>query len=294
MKYQVKHVTTYRYSERIDISYHHARLKPLRLPGQQRKNYRFHVSPQPASRNEHRDFFGNQVNFFVIDKAHEKLTITSQCQVETSPRFAGLNFAQSQPWEKVAETVRRVETPLSERQYALPSPLIQPGPELLAYAKPSFPKGRPLLEGAADLMARIHKDFQFVSGFTTIATPIEEALQVRKGVCQDFAQIALGCLRSLGLPAKYVSGYLETLPPPGQAKLQGADASHAWYAVWDPQLGWVEFDPTNNLIPKEQHVVIGYGRDFSDISPVKGVLLGPESHYLDVAVDLIPISADRE
>ena len=184
----------------------------------------------------------------------------------------------------------KAPTTLEAREFVLNSPLISIFPTLADYARLSFPANRPLLEAVHDLMQRIYQDLKFVPGVTTIATPLSEVLQKRRGVCQDYAHLMVGCLRAQGLAARYVSGYIETIPPPGQEKLQGADASHAWCSVFVPGLGWVDFDPTNNLIPTDQHLYLGWGRDFSDVTPLKGVFFSTGNHKLKVSVDVSRLS----
>ncbi len=196
--------------------------------------------------------------------------------------------AASLPWETVRDrqhTDLNLEV-LAAREFVLDSPLLAVFPELTAYAAPSFKPGRAVVEAVHDLMQRIHQDFEFKAGVTTLTIPLTEVLQRRRGVCQDFAHLMVGCVRSQGLAARYMSGYIETLPPPGQTKLVGADASHAWGSVFVPDLGWLDFDPTNNLIPREQHITLAWGRDFADITPLKGVLFSAGDHQLKVSVDV--------
>jgi transglutaminase-like putative cysteine protease len=174
-------------------------------------------------------------------------------------------------------------------QYLMPSHHTAVTPELMEFAAPSFPPGRPILECAWDLTRRIYTDFAYDDAATDIATTIDDLLEIQRGVCQDFAHLLIGALRVHGLPARYVSGYLLTHPPAGKEKLVGSDASHAWVSVWSPSIGWVDFDPTNDMIPKDEHITIAYGRDFQDVSPVTGVLLGGGSHNIDVSVDVVPV-----
>ncbi|MFW6242486.1 MAG: transglutaminase family protein, partial [Thermodesulfobacteriota bacterium] len=233
------------------------------------------------------DFFGNRVSYFAVQRPHEELAVTAASEVEVHPAESS-DPEISPPWETVREMLtRRTDTEaVDARQYTFDSTLVSASPALRDYAAPSFPPGRPVLAGARELMARIFTEFKFVPGFTSVATPLSHVLKHRRGVCQDFAQVAVGALRSLGLAARYVSGYLETLPPPGQQKLQGADVSHAWYSVWSPEAGWVDFDPTNNLMPRDRHVTTAWGRDYQDVTPVKGVLFSGGGHKLIVSVDV--------
>jgi transglutaminase-like putative cysteine protease len=213
------------------------------------------------------------------------ITSTSEIQLEPVEKTEKDILA----WETVRYELYQQLSPefLEARYFVLDSPFVYIFPKLTAYAEKSFSKNRPILEAVADLMRRIYEDFTFVSGATTIATPISEVLEKRQGVCQDFAHLMIGCVRSQGLPARYVSGYIETIPPPGQEKLAGTDASHAWCSVYVPEIGWVDFDPTNNLMPKDQHIVIGWGCDFSDVTPIKGVLFNTGRHKLKVSVDVV-------
>ncbi len=246
----------------------------------------------PAYRTERWDFFGNRVINFAIDDMHERLVVTSNSEVALETTTAQLPLGSNIPWQEAA---RRIHEELSDEhidacQYLTDSPMAQVSPEIKRYAAHSFRQRRPVAEVVHDLMARIHHDFSYDPGFTTIATPLSEVLAHRRGVCQDFAHLAIACLRSHGLPARYVSGYIETQPPPGQAKLQGADASHAWFAVYDPDAGWLDYDPTNNQVPIDRHITVAWGRDYSDITPLKGVIYGGGVHHqADVAVDVIAL-----
>ncbi len=201
--------------------------------------------------------------------------------------FRGL-FHQASHVVEQRDQVRTATDPdaITATEFVLDSPLIEITEQLRAYAQPSFSPQRPQVEVVYDLMQRIHQNFEFRPGFTDTSTPLAEVLEHRRGVCQDFAHLGIGCLRSMGLPARYVSGYIETLPPPGKEKLQGADASHAWFGVYVPGFGWIDFDPTNNQVPSDQHVVVAFGRDFSDVTPIKGVIFGAGQHELSVAVDV--------
>jgi transglutaminase-like putative cysteine protease len=245
------------------------------------------VDPVPAVSREHTDFFGNRVRYFSIQQPHKVLEVLAASEVEVAP-VAQPDFALSPPWEVVVARLRdgREKATLDSRIFCLPSPFVPLLPAALEYASPSFPPGRPVLEAVADLMGRIYHEFEYDPHFTTVATPLAKVLEHRKGVCQDFAHLALSSLRGLGLAARYVSGYLETLPPPGQVKLQGADASHAWYSVYVPDTGWVDFDPTNDQVPGEQHITAAVGRDYQDVTPLRGVFYGGGEHELQVGVDV--------
>jgi transglutaminase-like putative cysteine protease len=246
------------------------------------------VDPIALDCSEHLDFFGNRVSYFSIEEPHLALTVTATSEVELVSESDSF-LVSGMPWELVREQLRLGSHPdiLTARQFVLDSGLVKASETLADYAAPSFPAGRPLVEAVTDFMRRIHDDFNFDPGFTTVTTPVPEVLEHRRGVCQDFAQLAIGGLRSLGLAARYVSGYLETLPPPGQEKLRGSDASHAWASVYVPDMGWLDFDPTNNVFPAQRHITTAWGRDYSDVTPLKGVLIAESpQHQLSVSVDV--------
>ena len=288
MHYRVIHKTEYDYSETVGLSYNEARLLPRFTANQFCHATNLLVEPWPADYREHEDFFGNRVAYFSIREPHQRFVVTSTSEVQIVPQAAQLNLSQGTAWESVCLALRQQRDPqtLDALQYALDSPFVAADAELAAYAQASFPRCRPLLEAVHDLMGRIHTDFTYDPDFTTLATPLSTVLAHRRGVCQDFAHLAIGCLRAQGLAARYVSGYIETLPPPGQEKLVGADASHAWFSVYVPELGWMDFDPTNNQIPVDQHIVVGWGRDYGDVNPLKGVIFGGGDHELNVSVDV--------
>jgi len=290
VNYRVTHRTTYEYDEPVAVSHHAARVEPRVTAVQSRTDWKITVSPEPAVQVQRPDFFGNRVCFFAIQELHARLdvTATSIVSVEAQPPPA---LELSLPWEQVA---RRYCDPVAPEaikpyQFVFASPLVQPQPEFADYAKVSFPAGRPLLEGVFDLNRRLHADFAYDPVATTIATPLAEVWAQRRGVCQDFAHFAIACLRSLGLPASYVSGYLRTRSPAGQRRLVGSDATHAWFSVHCVNHGWVDFDPTNNCQPTDEHITVAFGRDFSDVSPVMGILTGGGSHQVKVAVDVEPL-----
>lgn len=287
MNYRILHRTVYDYSEPVTVSHHAARLKPRPTETQPRADSALEITPAPAVRTMHTDYFGNQVCFFSVQQIHRRLEITAASRVlvrRLTPPVPGL----SPEWNKVAAMFREKASGETAclHQFRFDSPLLRATPELAAYALPSFGGDTPLLVGAQDLNRRIFTDFKYDPAATTASTPLEEAWRNRRGVCQDFAHLAIACLRSLGLAARYVSGYLRTRPPPGQARWAGADASHAWFSVFCPGVGWVDFDPTNNLLPEDGHITVAYGRDFSDVSPVSGILVGGGSHAIQVAVEV--------
>lgn len=289
MKYRISHKTRYLYSEPVSLCHNELRLVPRSLPHQQVIRSSIRVTPPPSALREREDFFGNRVCYFAVQQPHDELAVTVDSVVRLLQRpDPGAASPEGPPWEAVRDRLGAPEDPetLEARQFVFGSPLASGAPGLRDYILPSFPAGRPILSAARDLMARIFTDFSFKPGFTTISTPLSEVLKHRRGVCQDFSHLAIGCLRSLGLAARYVSGYIETLPPPGQARLHGADVSHAWFSVFAPGLGWFDFDPTNNLIPGDRHIVTAWGRDFLDVTPLKGIIYSGGGHRLIVSVDV--------
>lgn len=290
MNYRVVHRTVYDYAHPVAVSHHAARVKPRSTATQERKDFDLRIAPEPGVRKMRTDYFGNRVCFFSIQGLHTRLEIVATSHVvvnEVTPVTPGL----SMPWEAAAELFRDpVAVELIEPyQFVADSPLVRALPDLADYARESFPAGTPLLAGVLALNRRIHEDFRFDPVATTIATPLEEVLKKRRGVCQDFAHLGAAMLRSLGLPARYVSGYLRTRPPAGKPRLVGADASHAWFAVYCPNHGWVDFDPTNDVLVGPEHITVAYGRDFSDVSPVTGIITGGGRHTVKVGVDVEPL-----
>lgn len=287
MNYRVTHTTNYRYSESVSLCHNEARLTPRSFFNQTCLDSKLTIAPQPVNYREREDFFGNRTTYFSIEQPHNALSVTSASTIHIVPYSDNTNLLDT-PWQTVLDHLQTFLDPtyLDVKQFALPSSMVVANAELKTYATSSFPDGRPLIEAVQDLNSRIHADFKYVPGFTTIATPLSVVFKHRRGVCQDFAHLAIGCLRSLGLAARYVSGYLETLPPPGKPRLVGADASHAWFSIYVPQNGWIDFDPTNNTMPSDQHITVAWGRDFADVTPLKGVIFGSGKHELDVSVDV--------
>jgi len=286
-RFDVTHKTTYEYQSTVTVSHHLLRLAPRRLRRQFVLEHEVELTPRPAATSTHTDYFGNEVLFVTIEGAHRKLEVTARNRLAVAPAFIP-DPAETPTWESVRSLCRtdRSTRTLEAAEFMYASPLVVQGMAFSKYAEPSFPAGRSILAAVLDLTARIFKDFKFDATATTVSTPLEQVLEQRKGVCQDFAHLQIACLRSLGLPARYVSGYLETLPPPGKPRLVGADASHAWLAFFCPGIGWIDVDPTNNVLPSMQHVTLGWGRDYGDICPVRGVLTGGDEHDLSVAVDV--------
>jgi transglutaminase-like putative cysteine protease len=264
----------------------------MRTLHQRCEEFSLQVGPEPAIRKNRRDYYGNLVCFFSVQEIHSQLEVIASSRVSIA---AGTPPAPalSAPWERVAELFTDPVSPdvVQPYEFVFNSPMLVASPSLADYARESFPKGTPLLLGVAHLNRRIFTDFKYDPRATTVATPLEDVLKNRRGVCQDFAHLAIASLRSLGLAARYVSGYLRTVPPPGKERLVGADASHAWFSVYCPDLGWVDFDPTNDVQPAQDHITVAVGRDFSDVSPLFGVITGGGSHDVKVSVDVEAVGA---
>jgi transglutaminase-like putative cysteine protease len=292
MRYQVVHRTSYRYRSPVSLGYSLARLTPRTYPGQVCHATETTIDPAPDHRSERTDTFGNETTWFSIERPHDHLDVVATSEVTVEGEPAQLLFAASQRWDEVRDAVRHSDAPdvIDARAFTLPSPLVPPMRGLDEFAAPSFVPDRPLVDTVIDLMSRIHREFTYDPGFTTVATPLATVLEHRRGVCQDFAHLAIAALRSQGLAARYVSGYLETRPPPGRERLQGADASHAWFSVFVPEVGWIDLDPTNDQAVGERHITLGWGRDYRDVAPLVGVLYGSGAgQELDVGVDVIPM-----
>lgn len=296
MRLSISHETVYDYQPVVETAQHMAYLKPRDDNGQQLIAYQLCVAPEPAQRNEAIDVFGNTRSFFSLQQAHHQLRVVATSEVQTCASHLPDNLID---WESTRERfcyrAGNAFDPANEFVFA--SAMAPRQAEFAAYARTSFASGQSLLLGALDLMHRIHHDFTYESQSTEVNTPAVDALAQRKGVCQDFAHIFIACMRSMGLPARYVSGYLLTTPPPGMPKLRGSDASHAWAAVYLPGSGWVDMDPTNDRAgapsPGEDYVTLAIGRDFSDVSPMRGVIHGGANHTLHVGVTVEPIAIVR-
>jgi transglutaminase-like putative cysteine protease len=287
--YDLTHSTTYDYHSLVTVSHHLLRVSPRRLARQFRLEHSIETDPVAATTSQRTDYFGNDVTFATIEGAHRRLTVTSRSRVGVGPAFIP-EPSETPRWENVCGLCRsdRSTAALEAIEFTFATPTVPLEPAFAEYAAASFTPRRSILEAALDLTTRIHADFKFDPTATTVSTPLLEVLGKRRGVCQDFAHFQIACLRSLGLPARYVSGYLETIPPPGKPRLVGADASHAWVSVFCPGLGWVDLDPTNNCMPSMRHITAAWGRDYSDVSPIRGVLLGSGEHTLSVAVNVVP------
>ncbi|MDH3640575.1 MAG: transglutaminase family protein [Gammaproteobacteria bacterium] len=289
MRYQIVHKTHYQYARPVGTSYQLLHLTPRAFAKQQVLSTQLLVEPTPISFEQREDYFGNPVTDIVIRNRHDTLEITSQAQVDVNAEEEML-LDLSPPWEQVAAAVR---TPAGSdawqaAQYCFASPQVA-FEAAYQYAAASFNPGVPFLRVVESLTERIHREFEYQGEVTDAFTPVAEVLEAGAGVCQDFAHLAIACLRAFGLPARYVSGYLLTRPAHGQPRLTGADASHAWFSVWCPEFGWVDFDPTNNLRPQNEHITLGWGRDYSDVSPTRGFIHGGGDQQLSVSVDVMPL-----
>jgi len=287
MIYKIVHRTTYKYKYPVSVGNHVACLTPRSLLSHRLAKCELHIQPTPATITERVDYFGNTLSFFTVQEPHKQLVVEARSEVMMENNAAVFPLG-SLPWEEAVRSLSKDHNPegLEAYQFRFESPRIRLRAEFADYALESFTRRRPLREGLLDLTQRIHKDFRFDSGVTTVRTTTEEVFRKRRGVCQDFAHFQIACLRSLNLSARYVSGYLRTYPPPGQPRLVGADASHAWVSAYCPGTGWLDFDPTNNLIPSNGHVTLAWGRDYGDVSPLRGLILGGGVHALTVAVDM--------
>jgi len=287
VNYRILHRTVYDYDEPVTVSHHAARVKPRSTTIQEGSDFSLQITPLPAVQTLREDYFGNRVCYFSIQEIHERLEVVATSRVSLHPKNPA-DLDLSPAWKDVGALFRDPVSPevVEPYQFCFDSPLLRASRLLANYAGESFDPQTPLLAGVKGLTQRIYKDFRYDATATTVATPLAEVLEKRRGVCQDFAHLAIAGLRSLGLPARYVSGYLRTICPPGQERLLGADASHAWFSAFCPGLGWVDFDPTNNVLPSEDHVSVAYGRDFSDVSPLTGILVGGGNHSVTVGVEV--------
>lgn len=291
MKYRITHETEYRYAMPVGVGHNQVFLRPRDLPGQQRcLDNIIDFEPSPALSNLRVDYFGNQSTLFVIQEPHTHMNVTAISSVEVTPSGPPIP-GMSPAWGSVRDQVRRDTSAsgLDTMQFIYDSPQIRVLPELTEYARASFPEGRPIFDAALDLTHRIFTDFKYDPTTTTVSTPVDEVFAQRSGVCQDFSHLQIAMLRGLGLPARYVSGYLRTFSNETDPKLIGADASHAWLAVGDGQGNWTDYDPTNDQIPGEHHITVAWGRDYSDVSPVRGVIVGGGDQSIEVRVKVTPI-----
>jgi len=288
MRYNIKHITEYQYQEVVSIGHNRLCLVPLNYYGQRCLSSNIIIEPTPDELTYQTDFFGNTLLFISIYKEHDQLEITSESTVEIVDRSnAEKASASSMVWHEFKNQVAiNSEVYAAVMQYTLPFLHVPYSQTIREFVLDCFPEGATLWTGCQSLMKKIYSSLDFTPGFTTVNTPVESVLVSRKGVCQDFAHLMIACLRNIGLPARYVSGYIETFPPPGKEKLIGSDASHAWVSVYFPEIGWVEFDPTNNLLPSHNHITVAVGRDYFDVAPIKGIIFSSGKQNISVKVDV--------
>jgi transglutaminase-like putative cysteine protease len=291
-RYRIRHVTRYEYEAPVVHAHHVAYLRPRALPDQHPEHNVIHVEPISNVVVTLTDYFGNRCDEIEVLSVHDMLEVTAESELEITRPELDPDLLPEGSWEAVIEQLQEDAGLLDIRQFCFDSPLVRISTQLASYAAPSFSAGRPLAQSALDLCHRLHSDFTYDPTVTDVSTPLARVLRYRRGVCQDFAHVAIGCLRSLGLAARYVSGYMETTPPPGKPRLVGADASHAWASCYVPGYGWLDFDPTNDLLPGGRHITLAYGRDFGDASPLRGVVHGGGSQRLSVSVDVQAIDAE--
>ena len=292
-RYQIFHDTHYHYDSPVSLAQQLAHLWPRACTWQRCTAQALLISPEPTTRRDELDVFGNPLTRLAFERPHDELLVNAQLTVEVLGRPV-LDFNQSPAWEETRNALTYSSQPLSPQlleacRYRFESPYVHLKRNFVDFSESCFPPGRPLLLGVQALMEKIFSEFTFDAEATQVATPLVEVLERRRGVCQDFAHLMLACVRSRGLAARYISGYLLTQPPPGQPRMIGADASHAWVSVFCPVLGWVDFDPTNNVQPALEHITLAWGRDFSDVSPLRGVILGGGSHDPEVQVTVMPL-----
>jgi transglutaminase-like putative cysteine protease len=290
MRYLLSHRTTYSYKSSVDSAHHIAHLRARPFPGQTVTSISLTAHPEPSMAVQHLDHFGNQIDILRIDQPHQRFDIEVRAAVDVSfpvPPPAD----ETPPWEEIAEMLRGdgFPKPIEANEFVYDSPLVPPEDALKAYGALSLKPGRPILDAARELTTRIKADFEYHPGSTDISTPLHEVFEGKAGVCQDFAHVMIAALRAHGLAAGYVSGYIRTVNSAEEIALRGADASHAWVAVWcGDTAGWVHLDPTNDLVAHEDHIAVAWGRDFSDVSPLRGVILGGGRHVYSVAVTVLP------
>lgn len=294
--FNVLHDTEYFYQRNVTLSQQLLHMTPRAFEYQDTLSHRIEVEPAPADWSERLDYFGNPCRSLTISTPHRKLRVRAEATLLLRPRLSLHQIADSMSWEAKRDSLHLC--PKAEAraisQFLYESPHVTCSADLAQYAKASFTPGRPLLEAALDLTKRIYHDFEFDGNATTISTPLSEVLRGRRGVCQDFAHLMIGCLRTLGLACRYVSGYILTTPPEGQERLTGADASHAWVSVYCAGYGWVDFDPTNQCLVRDEHITVGWGRDFSDVTPMRGVILGGGEQKLQVSVTVTRLTASEQ
>lgn len=292
MNFEVTHITKYDYENTVTFCHNRAMMNPREIAEQKLINFNFEVNPEIYESTEYKDFFGNNIINFLVQKPHNSLIVKSIFKVERDSskimERIDSKYCKSVTLKEGLEILKTTGSVMLEwTAYTLESKFVPlANDEMQKYVQASFTESRSIFDAAKEFTERIFKDFKFMSGCTNIVTPVEEIFREREGVCQDFTHVAVSCIRSLGLPARYVSGYIETIPPEGKEKLTGVDASHALFGVYIPSFGWVDFDPTNNLIPSDQHITVGWGRDYSDITPLRGVIYSSGENLMSVTVDV--------
>ena len=289
MIYQVTHQTTFTYTQPVAISHHVLRLVLRSHPRQQSLRSSVNIDPTPSVRSDGKDYFGNPLTHLTIQSPHSALIVKAKTLVDVV-KPEPIHVDQSLPWDQVVLHLQGStdSSILDAQQFLYNSPYVTIDDDIYDFVQECFPPGRPILASVMDLTSRIFREFRYEGGVTEVSTPVQDVLISRKGVCQDFAHLEIAALRSLGLPARYISGYLLTHPPEGQEKLVGADASHAWLSTWCPDVGWVDFDPTNNCMPSDEHITLAWGRDYGDVSPINGFMVGGGQHTPSVSVDVSP------
>jgi transglutaminase-like putative cysteine protease len=294
LKYRITHITTYDYAAPVSVCHNEAYLTPRTFERQVCDYHRLSIVPSPSITGRRTDYFDNPLVYFSFNNGFETIQIKTVSRVEVFPQTPFENPEATPSWEKVVESLRSGQGPgaLDAAPFAFDSPRITTSQDLARFGQKAFSPGRPVLEAVMALTNQIYRDFEFDPRATTVNTPVEEVLKHRKGVCQDFAHLEIAILRSLGLAARYVSGYLRTFPPPGKTRLLGTDASHAWLSVYCGSLGWIDVDPTNDKQVTDEHITLAWGRDYSDVSPLKGVFVGGGSHTLRVSVDVLPLESE--
>jgi len=295
--YRISHLTEYLYADTVSSSHHQLHLLPRTVPHQVNRWEELSVDPMPSRKQDRDDYFGNRSTHLEIQEPHRRLAVLSRSEIEIIPAAATAPPppSTSPAWDQVRDDLRqeRGQGHIEAYEFTFASPYVPHSPAIAVFAGRSFERGRPIADAAIDLMHRIHADFVYDSAATNISTPVDEVLAHRRGVCQDFAHLTLSCLRTLGLPGRYVSGYLVTAVP-GQPRLVGADASHAWVQAYCPGVGWIDLDPTNDVVPTDKHITVAYGRDFGDVTPLRGVIMGGGHHELRVVVDVAPLPNDPD
>ena len=288
MIYDVRHRTVFGYEQSVSVSQHVLHLRPRDTTSQAVHDYRLEVTPEPTSHTQASDYFGNTTEFLSIHEPHNNLVVEANSVVEVAAPEV-YDAAASVSWESLVAQLRAGPPEVIDAlQYCFESPYIEGDADVHAFATASFAAQRPIVEAVMELTSRIFDEFEYQGGVSDVSTPVSQVLAMRKGVCQDFAHLQIAAVRSMGLAARYVSGYLMTHPPEGQEKLIGSDASHAWLSVWCGDAGWIDFDPTNRLIPRDEHITVAWGRDYGDVSPVNGFIVGGGHHTVTVGVDVLP------